>query len=253
MSVAARGLRDAIEAACEETGATLTALTVLAAQNDPYRVDTPSGHRDGEWLAVTAESAGLGVRVIHLRGLHYLLVSAEVTKPNGLPSTPLKDTERRADKWRTATGVAQTEIDALASLRPELLDRIVRDTLNEFYDHTLERRVRQARTEWTTEAQARVDASLDPGEVQRIRSDAALKLAQLEREIEALNEALRIDVSDIALPEISIPIPEIEETEVSPLVDSSWTWTAQTASLKASKDYQDMDVAELQALPRGTA
>ena len=41
-----------------------------------------------------------------------------------LPSTPLREGERRADRWRTAMGVEQTEIDALASLRPALLREI---------------------------------------------------------------------------------------------------------------------------------
>jgi hypothetical protein len=36
----------------------------------------------------------------------------------GLPSTPLKETEKRADRWREAFGVEQTEIDALATLQP---------------------------------------------------------------------------------------------------------------------------------------
>jgi hypothetical protein len=29
----------------------MRALTVLAPQRDPYRLDTPAGHRDGQWLA----------------------------------------------------------------------------------------------------------------------------------------------------------------------------------------------------------
>ena len=40
-----------------------------------------------------------------------------------LPSTPLKETEKRADRWREAHGgLEQTEIDALATLRPDALD-----------------------------------------------------------------------------------------------------------------------------------
>jgi hypothetical protein len=50
-------LRQALEAAAAENGCSLKALTVLAAQNDPFRLDTPASHRDGEWLAdVTASS-----------------------------------------------------------------------------------------------------------------------------------------------------------------------------------------------------
>ena len=42
-----------------------------------------------------------------------------------LPSTPLKDTERRADRWKAEFGVEQTEVDALATLRPNDLRRVV--------------------------------------------------------------------------------------------------------------------------------
>ncbi len=34
-----------------ETGRSLKDVTVLSVQNDPFRVDTPAGHRDGSWLA----------------------------------------------------------------------------------------------------------------------------------------------------------------------------------------------------------
>jgi len=46
------GLRETLESACDEAGCAAGALTVLAAQNDPFRVDTPARHRDGKWLAV---------------------------------------------------------------------------------------------------------------------------------------------------------------------------------------------------------
>ena len=39
-------LRDIIEAA----GGTLDVNTVLAAKNDPYRLDTPAGHVLGQWF-----------------------------------------------------------------------------------------------------------------------------------------------------------------------------------------------------------
>ena len=51
----------------------------------PYRLDTPAGHRDGEWLAQHMNKALGTTRHIHWRGLHYVLVSGKlrVVKPNG--------------------------------------------------------------------------------------------------------------------------------------------------------------------------
>ena len=46
-TVAAASLRAALDAACAEERCSLKALTVLAVANDPFRVDTPAGHRDG--------------------------------------------------------------------------------------------------------------------------------------------------------------------------------------------------------------
>ena len=77
-------LRRVLEAACGP-GIALRDLTVLAVQNDPYRVDTPAGHRDGQWFA--EQLARLNrTTAIHLRGLHYAIVAAgNVLKPNGQP------------------------------------------------------------------------------------------------------------------------------------------------------------------------
>ena len=59
----------------------LSAITVLARQNDPFRFDTPVGHRDGEWLVRTTADLGLGDHTIHLRRLHYMIIGE--TRPDG--------------------------------------------------------------------------------------------------------------------------------------------------------------------------
>ena len=57
-------------------------LTVL--DNDPYRLDTPANHRDGEWFAGQIARFAPGEGTVHLRGLHYLITSAgDVVKPHG--------------------------------------------------------------------------------------------------------------------------------------------------------------------------
>jgi hypothetical protein len=77
-------LRSVLEKACAKTGASLSALTVLSAQVDPYRLDTDAGHRDGRWVAEQLDRLLAPNKQIHWRGLHYLLVSTTgLTKPNG--------------------------------------------------------------------------------------------------------------------------------------------------------------------------
>lgn len=74
-------------------------LTVLSSAVDPYRLDTPAGHRDGAWLAGHLDRAIGPYRRIHWRGLHYALVATgDVVKPNG-------DLYRNTDQdwnWLTA-------------------------------------------------------------------------------------------------------------------------------------------------------
>jgi hypothetical protein len=76
-------LRARIQAEARDASLPLSGLTVLDKKVDPYRQDTPAGHRDGAWLAEQMAELGL-TKPIHLRGLHYALVSStNLTKPNG--------------------------------------------------------------------------------------------------------------------------------------------------------------------------
>jgi hypothetical protein len=100
---AARGaLRTVLEHARRNTDCSLGDLTVLSTQVDPYRLDTPAGHRDGHWLAGHMNKLLGTTRRIHWRGLHYVLVSAKrpVVKPDG-------EIYRNTDEdWLWLSGVA---------------------------------------------------------------------------------------------------------------------------------------------------
>jgi len=68
-----------------DQGWSLDELTVLARDNDPFRQDRDEGHKLGRWLRGTLEGMGFevgeGGRVVHNRGLHYLLIGQR--KPDG--------------------------------------------------------------------------------------------------------------------------------------------------------------------------
>lgn len=76
-------------------------------------------------------------------------------------------------------GVEQTEIDALASLRPELLRQAAEHTFSLFYDHTLSSLVAAARTRWLTEAQQAIERATDAEQMQAVRDDAANQLENM--------------------------------------------------------------------------
>jgi hypothetical protein len=77
-------LRKILEIACAKQKASLTDLTVLSANVDPYRLDTDAGHRDGAWLAAQLNKLYGSASRIHWRGLHYAIVAdGKIKKPNG--------------------------------------------------------------------------------------------------------------------------------------------------------------------------
>jgi hypothetical protein len=78
--------------------------------------------------------------------VHHVALTREQVHEFNLPSTPLKEKERRAAAWRAKWGHDQTEIDALAALRPDLLEQIARDAVRAFYDQTLTDRIAAANT-----------------------------------------------------------------------------------------------------------
>lgn len=169
------------------------------------------------------------------------LLTPEQVPTLGLPSAPLKETERRGDKWRAAWGIEQTEIDAL-TIPTEVgrLRRLARAAIAPFYDRTLDVRVFEAQAAWLARAQQVVDDSLDASELDRVRTVAAERLAELRVEIEALRDALRVDVTLDDLPPIEIPEAELTQgLAPEPLLDSRWSFANQCQALIDSKAYRD--------------
>src|SRR5262245_44640858 len=421
-------LRSVLERACEKQGCGLGNLTVLSAQVDPYRLDTPAGHRDGKWLAGHFNRLIRGGKQIHWRGLHYVLVAkSKIVKPNGevfrnddenwtwlvnvagkaarwlgyipferisdnrnaapwihhkasvevetfvgvgvhvtlpdaddlepvpivrnfeprqafhfvifgekasiedavlpiarskhadlylptgeisdtllfqiakdaaqngrpmllftlaacdpaghqmpvsigrklqafrdllfpdlrfevvpvaltveqvgelgLPSTPLKETEKRADRWREAFGVEQTEIDALATLQPNVLREIVERAFNPYYDRTLDDRVDAARREWRQAAQQAIDEQVDAEVLEQLKQEAGERLAELQSVIDNINERLALAADRFELPAIEVPEPEVDEdASTQALVSLDDSWLEATRALIARKQYED--------------
>ena len=75
-----------------------------------------------------------------------IALTEEQVRALDLPSTPLKETERRGDRWRAEFGLEQTEIDALATLKPRELRKIIVDAFDRYFDHTLDERPRRSPT-----------------------------------------------------------------------------------------------------------
>jgi hypothetical protein len=222
----------------------------------------------GNQMAVSIGRKLQAFRDLLFPGLEFEVVPIALTEDQvrelDLPSTPLKETERRADLWRLAHGgklvrgailgngklssdavveggLEQTEVDALATLRPDALRAIVVDAFDRYFDHSLDRRASEIRDDWLSEAQAVLDLEIDADLIAALQAEAEGRLAEIRPEIDRINDQLRTStevLDDVALPALPEP-PEAELPEggLPPLVSSAWGWAEQTRALIARKRY----------------
>jgi hypothetical protein len=210
-------------------------------------------------------------------------LTAEQVARYDLPETPLKPGDKRASRWRERFGREQTEIDALAALRPGDLTRIAEEAFAPYLDRTMARRRIEAQTAWYRAARPLIEermATVDAEALAQIQAETDAALARFNdaveaaqaamteateaanaaideqmREIEARQRELRerkgaldreLDAlcGGIAAPPAPAPIePVVDEKAQKPLIDSRWGFVAGTQALKARKAYEDGDEA----------
>jgi hypothetical protein len=151
----------------------------------------------------------------------------EQVRHYGLPSIPMKDGERRADKFRKDFGADATELDALEALHPGELRKIVERAIWRHYDSTLHTRVREARRpieEAIADAEAEV-AEQFAEQVEALQADLSATAAQvreLRSRISEVWEEYRQALRDAApsLAGVGIPRARNESDHLTPLFDS---------------------------------
>jgi hypothetical protein len=158
-----------------------------------------------------------------------------------LPTTPLKETERRRDKWREAHGREQTEIDAALALAPDWLRDTITAEMSRFYDSTLQQRVIDARRDWQREADLLIREVVGE-ELEEWREHVERIAQENEDHVQAINDRLVELSSSIELPDIHTPVGEPPPADGrGVLIDSRWSWFEQTRRLKDRKAYVDND------------
>ena len=167
--------------------------------------------------------------------VHPTCLTVDQVRQYRLPSTPLKKTEQRADGWRARYGVEQTEIDALATLRPDLLNSIAEEALDPFYDWTLNSRVRQAAVEWQKRAQTALDEQIIGTNYAEVREKVVSLISELSSEYENLRDS--IDDVEITFEPFVAPEPELSADKPKPLVSTQMPLSEHCAVLKDRKDY----------------
>jgi hypothetical protein len=164
-----------------------------------------------------------------------------------LPSTPLRETELRGDRWRERFGREQTEIDALAALHPGELRRIARDAVAPFFDFTLAERLDEAQRDWYDAAQQVLGDSAEyQSEIWLLAERQAKAKAQIAEAISDINTAQDTameHVENLGLKFDPFEPPEVEITTEAPrpLFDSQEPWAEQTRRLRKWKALGDDD------------
>lgn len=159
----------------------------------------------------------------------------------GLPSTPLKETERRATRWLERFGVEQTEIDALATLRPQELAKIVYQAIAPYWDPSLDARIlvaksaaqEQAQVAWR-EIRAGIEESFHSAELalDRARTEVSPAEAAIRPLLDDIRDELRDALEDV---EVDEPEPEVQGDVDGALFCSGRDWVDQTLLLRGER------------------
>jgi hypothetical protein len=163
--------------------------------------------------------------------LYPVALTLDQIRALALPSSPLKDSERRASRWREAHGHDQTEIDAMVELHPDALRRAVMDAILPFYDPDLDDRVLAAKMKWQENADNALKAHPSyKGASRRIKGaweSASAAASKLHSEQRRAAEILRDRISPT--PELPEPAPAGEAK--SALFDTKTDFVTATRQL----------------------
>lgn len=201
----------------------------------------PSGHQMAISTARTAQAIrdqwfpDLQIRV------HAIALTLDQCREWNLPSTPLKETERRASKWTAAMGWEQTELDAAASLVPREFGQVIKASLNQYYDHALEDDAAMEAYRLEKLANQRLAEQLGDDALHQIRLSAQGKLNELQELVDQINDSLRIDPAEAGIVMPDRPEVMIGDTQVRdlPLFDSANDWATSTMRLIQRKRYAE--------------
>ena len=152
-----------------------------------------------------------------------------------LPRTPIKDTEKRKDKFEQTFGVGATELDAMEALHPGELGRLLDEELDNFLDADLGQRIRRAYHNELLPLNL-IEADVRAAHAEEI-SDIEERFAEIVEELEALKSEAgdlwqtMADEMEEELPDLSgVEIPRSDapgETDTFVLFDSTRDYLTQ--------------------------
>jgi hypothetical protein len=148
-----------------------------------------------------------------------------------LPSSPLKETEARAARWREIHGHDQTEIDAMVELHPDALRAAVFDAVAPFYDDNLDRRVGEVEREWRRKADEALKAHPGYQDASDRITDAWERVSDAAKELRDEQQQAAQILKDSVPPAPELPEAEPKGEAKPPLFDSEVDFVTATLQL----------------------
>jgi hypothetical protein len=170
--------------------------------------------------------------------VHAVALNYEQVSRLDLPSTPLKETELRADKCRTAWNHEQTEIDALAQLQPGVLRQIAEDAIKPFFDKTLYSRYSLANIKYRAKVKGELESS---PEYEVVKAEIVDCLDSVNAAIEELKVAQQDGINRLRMTPIvqfESPQPVITVAAPEPIFTTDDDFVTATLKLKRLRRYE---------------
>ena len=180
-----------------------------------------------------------------------LALTPEQCRHYGLPRTPIKETERRKDKFESIFGVGATELDALEALHPGELARLLNEEIDNWIDASLSRRFNRLEAEINIDlrritsgvlanhAEEIEQITLQFEQVAQKLKDASAEFSSWEEQAAELWERItnELDEADVDFSDVEVPQSEAPgETDRFVLFDSRRDYFSQMDAYNAWRD-----------------
>lgn len=181
-----------------------------------------------------------------------IILTPEQVKEYNLPRTPIKDSDKRKDKFEKRFGVGATELDALEALYPGSLRTMLVEELDRYYDHELEDAVNQYERKTDNDLKQLGDRVRAPyqdtisnldDEWQAIRLRFEQEIASHTKQRNNVWQTIRANL-ERAMPTLDledVPQANYADERAGALFDSSRDYLTQNAIYQEHKGNEDED------------
>jgi gas vesicle protein len=163
-----------------------------------------------------------------------ILLTKEQCEQYELPRVPIKESDKRSDRWSARHGDGATELDALEALHPGMMREIIEAEIERYYDHDIDEAVEDAAS-GVREMVEQVNDEVREEFAEQLEtlesewSDIAEQIDDWKRRAESTYRSMDAELRDRA-PSIHVvdwPEPDMGDEDVDPLYDSGRDYVEQ--------------------------